>query len=97
MWASRAVSIGYRWKVGDGGSIKFGEDIWVGNSPLATQFWYIYVISNQQTQTIKGMWDGNQIRGTFRRTLSKEMMVQWQEILEIARTITFLKEGDQLI
>jgi hypothetical protein len=78
MWASRVVSLGYRWKVGDGGSIKFWEDIWVGNSPLA-------------------MWDGNQIRGTFRRTLSKEMMVQWQEILEIARTITFSKEGDQLI
>jgi hypothetical protein len=36
MWDSRAVFIGYRWRVGNGKSIKFKEDIWFGNSALAT-------------------------------------------------------------
>jgi hypothetical protein len=33
MWVSRAIAIWYRWKIGNGGSIKFWEDIWFGNSP----------------------------------------------------------------
>jgi hypothetical protein len=47
MWASRVVAIGHSWRVGNGRSIKFWEDIWLGNSPLATQFWDIYFGSNQ--------------------------------------------------
>jgi hypothetical protein len=97
MWASRAVAVGYKWKVGDGRSIKFWEDIWFGNSPLATQFWDIYIISNQQTQTIRDLWDGEQIRGTFRRIFSEEMMTNWLELIEIAKTISFTDENDQLI
>jgi hypothetical protein len=34
-------------------------------------------VSNQQTQTGRDIWDGQQIRGTFRRTFTEEMMVQW--------------------
>jgi hypothetical protein len=47
MWASKAVKFGYKWHVGNGRSIKFWEDIWFGNSPLATQFWDLYFVSNQ--------------------------------------------------
>jgi hypothetical protein len=97
MWASRAVSVGYKWKVCDGRSIKFWEDIWFGNSPLATQFWDVYIVSNQQTQTIRDLWDGEQIRGTFRRIFLDEMMISWLELIEIAKTISFSDENDQLI
>jgi hypothetical protein len=97
MWASRAVAVGYRWKIGNGKSIKFWEDIWFGNSPLAVQFWDIYFVSNQQTQIVSDIWDGQQIRGTFRRTFSEEMMIQWQELLVIANTISFSEDKDQLI
>jgi hypothetical protein len=36
MWATQAVRCGYKWHVGNGKSIKFWEDVWFGNSPLAT-------------------------------------------------------------
>ena len=44
LWAAKAVKFGYRWKVGNGRSIKFWEYIWFGNVPLSSQFWDIYVV-----------------------------------------------------
>jgi hypothetical protein len=40
------------------------------------------------------LWDDQQIRGTFRRTFTGEMMVQWQELLVIASSITFSEEEE---
>jgi hypothetical protein len=42
MGAAEAVRFGYKWKIGNGRSVRFWEDIWFGNSNLATQFWDIY-------------------------------------------------------
>jgi hypothetical protein len=83
--------------VGNGRSIKILEDIWFGNSPLATQFWDLYFVSNQQNKTIFEICDGHEIRGNFRRTFTDYMMSQWYELLEIARSIFFSREEDQLI
>jgi hypothetical protein len=30
MWAAKAAKLGYRWKVGNGGKIKFWKDKWLG-------------------------------------------------------------------
>jgi hypothetical protein len=46
---------------------------------------------------VREIWDVQQIRGTFRRTFTKEMMVQWRELLVIANTIVFSDDEDQLI
>jgi hypothetical protein len=97
MWASRAITVGYRWNVGNGRSIKFWEDIWFGNSPMAVKFWDIYFVSNQQTKIVREIWDGQQIRGTFRRTFTEEMMMQWHELLVIANNIVLSEDEDQLI
>ena len=97
MWAARAVKMGYSWHVENGRSVRFWEDIWFGNCPLATQFWEIYFVSNQQTQTISELWDGEQLRCTFRRTFTESMMVQWKELLSIVRSVTLSWEEDQPI
>jgi hypothetical protein len=94
---TQAVRCGYKWHVGNGKLIKFWEDVWFCNSPLATQYWDIYYIVNQQTKTIEELWDGSQLRCTFRRTFTAELLVQWQEILVIASTISFTDSEDQLI
>jgi hypothetical protein len=97
MWATQAVRCGYKWHVGNGKSIKFWKYVWFGNSPLATQYWDIYNIVNQQTKTIEELWDGSQLRCTFRRTFTAELLIQWQEILVIASSISFTDSEDQLI
>jgi hypothetical protein len=48
MWAAKAVKFGYKWKVGDGRRIIFWENIWFGNTNIATQFWDLYFVSNKQ-------------------------------------------------
>jgi hypothetical protein len=97
MGAAEAVSFGYKWKIGKGRSVRFWEDIWFGNTNLATQFWDIYFVSNQQTKTVSEVWDGTTLRCDFRRTFSDEMMVLWQELVAIANTIILNSEDDQLI
>lgn len=47
-----SVKSGYKWHVGNGRSVRFGEDIWFGNSPLATQFWDIYCVVNETNKTV---------------------------------------------
>jgi hypothetical protein len=43
MGAGEAARFGYKWKIGNGRSVRFWEDIWFGNTNLATQFWDIYL------------------------------------------------------
>ena len=35
MWAVHSIKFGYRWKMGNGGKIRFWEDTWIGTSPLS--------------------------------------------------------------
>jgi hypothetical protein len=81
--------MGYKWVVANGKLIKLWKDIWFGISLLATQFWDLYFIYIQQTQTIEELWDGDHIRGTFRRTFTNDTMIYWQEILVIVCSINF--------
>ena len=97
MWAAKSVKMGYRWKVGNGRSVKFWEDIWFGNAPLSTQFWDIHIVSNQQTRTIAELWYGTQLCCDFRRTFSEEMLMLWHQVVDIAKTLVLSLEEDQLI
>jgi hypothetical protein len=97
MWAAKAAKMGFRWKVGDGKKIKFWEDNWLGNSSLAIQFWDLYTIVNEKTSTIADLWDGRDLKCTFRRTVNSRLGRTWQEIVQIASTIVFSEEEDALI
>ena len=97
MWATKAVQLGYRWQVGNGRSVRLWEDVWFGNSNLATQFWDLYFICNQQTMTIADLWDGDELKCMFRRTFTESLMIQWQELLSVVRSISLSEEDDQLL
>jgi hypothetical protein len=73
LWAVRAAKFGYRWKVGNGAKVRFWEDIWVGTSSLAIQFWDIYYIVNEQNKTVAELWDGVNLRCTFRRCVDRSL------------------------
>lgn len=97
MWAAQALKFGYRWVVGDGAKIRFWEDTWFGSSPLSVQFWPLYIICNQQCATLAEVWDGSEVKLTFRRTFSDKMMESWYELEQIIRGTTLSVEGDSLI
>lgn len=66
----RAIKFGYRWMVGDGAKIRFWEDTSIGIAPLVVQFWDLYLICMEKDATIQIVWDGVDLKLTFRRSLS---------------------------
>ena len=49
----QTLKFGYRWKIGTFDEIRFWEDTWFGTSPLAVQFWHIYMICNEQNKSVR--------------------------------------------
>jgi hypothetical protein len=97
MWAAQALKFGYRWIAGNGRKIRFWEDCWFGTSPLSIQFWEIYCVCNETCQTISEVWDGHDLKLTFRRNLSNELMEQWYALESIAQGIVLTSDIDTLI
>ena len=89
--------MGIIWKVGYGKNIRFWEDHWFGNSSLATQFWPLYVICNQQGRTISQVWDGETLMLSFSVTVSENLMNLWFELVGIMEEISLNDEPDQII
>lgn len=83
LWAAKALKFGYRWKIGDGMKVRFWEDTWFRSSPLAVQFWDLYSICDQVGSTVAEVWDGQEVKLTFRRTFSLRMMERWMELQEV--------------
>jgi hypothetical protein len=74
MWAARAASVGYRWKIGNGKRVRFWEDNWLGHSSLAVQFWDLYIVVNGETGNVADLWDGHNLKCTFRRTVDSHLV-----------------------
>jgi hypothetical protein len=85
-----AVKFFYKRQIGNGTPIKFWEVTWFGSAPLATLYWEVYFVVNQQTHTIYELWDRERLRCNFRRTFTDSMLEQWREFVEIAKSINFL-------
>jgi hypothetical protein len=87
MWAAQVVRMGYKWKVGNGMKIRLWEDNWLGSSSLAIQFWPLYRIVNEKGKTLAELWDGVNLKCTFRRTVSEELYQSWPDIIELVSTV----------
>jgi len=96
-WAAQAAAMGYQWLVGNGDRIRFWKDHWFRNSSLAVQFWHLYVINNEQGATISQVWDGTDLKLTFRRTVSQQLMLQWEELFQVASSVVLNNEEDAVI
>jgi hypothetical protein len=97
LWAARAAKMGYRWKIGNGRSVKFWEDHWFGSCSLAIQFWDLYVIVNEQNVSIADAWDGIQLKLTFRRSVDQQLMNRWYDLLSVAESIQYTGDEDAII
>jgi hypothetical protein len=97
MWAARAAKMGYRWKVGSGSKIRFWEDLWIGSSSLAIQYWEVYYIVNEQNKTIADLWDRVNLKCTFRRCVDARLYNLWEEVVSIAESLELSSEDDERI
>jgi hypothetical protein len=97
MWAAKAAKIGFRWKVGSGRKIKFWEDTCLGSSSLAVQYWDLYFLVNEKICTIVDVWDGNELKCTFRRCFDRRLLILWEEVSQLASTVYLSDEEDSLV
>ena len=97
MWAAHAAKVGYRWKVGKGTKVLFWEDIWFGQCSLAVIFWDLYIIANEQHCTIDSVWDGSNLKITFRRTVTPALFDRWLDLVNIVCSFSFSEEEDSPI
>jgi hypothetical protein len=77
--------------------VRFWEDTWFGTSPLVVQFWDLYSICDQVGSTVAEIWDGQEVKLTFRRTFSSRMMERWLELQEVVSSRAYNSDGDALI
>jgi hypothetical protein len=97
MWAMQDAHMGIRWLVGNGERIRFWEDQWFGNTSLAIIFWPLYVINEQHGKSIKEVWDGEELKLSFRRNVSESLMSLWEELRAIGENVALTDEEDQII
>ena len=73
--ACKAAKMGVRWKIGDvNRPVRFWEDWWFGNCSLATQFWGLYIISNQKNLCVADLLYGKELKISFKRGVNKTLM-----------------------
>jgi hypothetical protein len=51
----------------------------------------------EQNSSIVDLWDGTQLKCSFRRSVDKCLMDKWYKIIHITESIVFTNEEDSLI
>lgn len=97
LWASKAAKLGTRWKIGDGKTTRFWENLWFGNCSLAIQFWELYTIADQKNASVAELWDGENLKISFRRNVSPRLMHMWLDLLAIVESISYSDDCDAII
>ena len=82
----------YRWFIRNGEKVRFWVDNWLGSSSLAIQYWKLYRWLNEKNMTVANLWDGSEIKCTFSRMGDENMLELWDEVCQIASTISYSNE-----
>jgi hypothetical protein len=93
MWAAWAAKMWYQWKVGNGRKTKFWEDHWFGHCSLAILYWDL----NEQNISIAEVWDGRNLKLTFRRCVDQQLMQRRYDLKSIAEYVQLDETKDSLI
>lgn len=64
---------------------------------LSYQFWDLYVICNEHGKTIYDVWNGQDLKLTFRRSVGERMFLKWSEVKDITSSIIFSTKPDRVI
>ena len=97
LWAAKAAKMGYQWKVGNGRKAKFWEDHWFGSCSLSIQFWELYSIANEHNKTIAEVWDGTNLKISFRRCVDNRLLHLWFDLPSIAQSVILNDDDDAII
>ena len=97
LWAAQAAHMGIKWVIGNGEKVRFWEDPWLGNTSLASVFWPLYVINEQHGKTVSQVWDGQELKLSFRRNMFEALMNMWLELCSLVEETSLNDEADQIL
>jgi len=60
-------------------------------------FWPLYVINEQRGKIVSDVWNGVDLKLTFRRTVSESIMNLWWELLAMMDDFFFSEEEDHIL
>jgi hypothetical protein len=52
---------------------------------------------NEQNKSIAELWDGNNLRCTFRRCVNIRLFQLWEEVVSIAESISLTMDEDEMV
>jgi hypothetical protein len=88
-------SRGY-FKIGDGSSVRFWEDIWLGDKPLAQQYSSLYRIVNHKNVLVANVLQGFPLNIAFRRNLDDQKCARWMHLVSRLIEIELFNAKDVL-
>jgi hypothetical protein len=74
--------------------VRFWEDLWVGTSNLAIQYWELYCIVNEKNKMVADLWNDEILKCTFRGCVDMRLFLMWEELVNLISTIDFSEEDD---
>jgi hypothetical protein len=83
--------------LGDGLSIRFWEDIWLGGSSLAQQYPSLYHIAQYKNVTVAHVLSHAPLNISFRRTLTGNKWVSWIRLCRRLMTVNLGTDQDRFV
>jgi hypothetical protein len=83
--------------VGDGSSVRFWEDVWLGDVPLSQQYPSLYNIAQHRDVLVSTVLAQNPLNITFRRGLNDHKYMEWLHLCQRLITINLTDEPDKFI
>jgi hypothetical protein len=84
-------------KLGNGTSVRFWEDVWLGGTPLSHQYPALYNITQHKNVLVSTVFATEPINISFRRGLNDNKWVQWLHLCQRLITIDLTTEPDKFI
>jgi hypothetical protein len=84
-------------KVGDGTSVRFWEDVWLGNVPLSQQYPSLYNIVQHKNVLVSTVLAQTPLNITFRRSLNEPKYIEWLHLCQRLMAININSEPDKFV
>jgi hypothetical protein len=84
-------------KIGDGSTVRFWEDVWLGNTPFASQYPSLYNIVQPKNVLVATVMAQTPLNISFRRTFNEYKWNQWVHLCQRLMTVRLSTSPDRFV
>jgi hypothetical protein len=84
-------------KVGNGETVRFWKDVWLGNSSLADQYPSLYNIVQRKNVLVANVLSHNPLNIKFRRALNGDKWNNWLLLCQRLMTVNLSDQPDKFV